>query len=262
MLDSGYIHRAAPPGSMRYFAQLYAPIDRRELLNALLVVETEIRGLTSHAAHEVAHTRLQWWRAEVDRLVNRNAQHPAMRVIQQARPDLDGSILHEVLVAADMDLARMTFNTLDELNAYLVRSGAALRLYSAPAFEELGKLGALIRRVETVRDLVMEARAGRVYWALDELQARRITVEDLRDGKLSSQMRQLLADEIARLLAEFDRVLESLAGRELRPLCVLGALHARLLRRIARTNCDVFTRRHDLGAFEKVWTAWRAARQS
>src|SRR3982751_3967640 len=108
MLDLDYIRRAAPSGSMRYFALLYSPADFRELLSALFVIEFEIRSSTN-AAHEVAHTRMQWWRGEIDRLINRDAQHPATLVLQSAIPHANFSLLHEVLTAADMDLARMTF---------------------------------------------------------------------------------------------------------------------------------------------------------
>ena len=87
MLDPDYINRAAPPGSMRYFALLYAPVEQRELLTALFVIDAEIRASATQVAHEVAHTRLQWWRAEVDRLINRNAQHPATQVVQAAHYD-------------------------------------------------------------------------------------------------------------------------------------------------------------------------------
>jgi phytoene synthase len=93
-LDTDYIQRAAPPGSMRYFALLYAQPKQRDLLTALFVVDAEIRASAVQVAHEVAHARLQWWRAEIDRLVNRNAQHPATQLLQTAQPKADFSALH------------------------------------------------------------------------------------------------------------------------------------------------------------------------
>jgi len=67
--------RGAPPGSLRYFAVLFAPAAVRPQLEALYSFEAEIRD-TVAAAHEVAHTRLQWWRGEIDRLA---AGHPGIR---------------------------------------------------------------------------------------------------------------------------------------------------------------------------------------
>ena len=54
---------------MRYFALLYTPAEHRDALSALFVIDTELRDSAASASHDVAHTRLQWWRAEIDRLV-------------------------------------------------------------------------------------------------------------------------------------------------------------------------------------------------
>jgi phytoene synthase len=255
-LDPDYINRAAPPGSLRYFALLYTPVDQRDLLTSLFVIETEIRA-SIHAAHEVAHTRLQWWRGEIDRLVNRNAQHPATKVLQSSLPNADFAILHELIVAADMDMARMTYNNAAELNAYLERSGGVvLQIAAQRDDQDVRKAGALIRRVETLRDLSLDARAGRIYWPLDELDARKIELDQLRGERSSDAVRALIAAEVARLHSEFGAL-----NTTLRPVRVLTELHAKLLRRIERANHDVFTQRHELGPLEKVWTAWRAARR-
>ena len=239
---------------MRYFALLYTPAAQRELMTAMLVVEAEIRA-SIQATHEVAHTRLQWWRAEIDRLVNRSAQHPATQVLQTALPHADFSLMHEFLVAADMDVARMTYSNSVELGHYLARSGGTLlRLVATEA--EASSVGALIRRTETIRDLATDARDGRIYWPLDALDSANVTVEHLQSGKPSDAMLGLIANECARLSSAFAALSAP------RPLMVLARLHARLIERIVRANYDVFARRHELGPFDKAWTAWLAARRS
>ncbi len=70
---------------MRYFSLLYAPEDKRDIVLALYAIETEIRESAKSASHDVAHTRLTWWRAETDRLINGNPQHPATRILSRAR---------------------------------------------------------------------------------------------------------------------------------------------------------------------------------
>jgi phytoene synthase len=251
VLDADYINRAAPPGSMRYFALQYAEPTQRDALTALFVIDNEIRA-SVHAAHEVAHTRLQWWRAELDRLTNRNAQHPAAKVLQTTLPDADFSSLHELLVAADMDLARMTYNTADELAAYLVRSSAALH-FATDA--NASALATVIRRVETIRDLAIDTRAGCVYWPLDELDAAGVALDALRTNRMTDAIRALLANEVQRLEAQFETLQTST-----RPLAVVAQLHRKLLRQIAKSDYDVFAQRHELRPLQKVWTAWRAAR--
>jgi phytoene synthase len=119
-LDGGVLNRTAPPGSLRYFALLYAPLERRDALAALFVIDSELRESARNANHDVAHTRLQWWRAEIDRLANGNSQHPATRLLQAQQNSNRAALakLHELVAAADMDLARMTYNNAQELRAY------------------------------------------------------------------------------------------------------------------------------------------------
>jgi 15-cis-phytoene synthase len=242
---------------MRYFALLYAPREQRELLTALFVVDAEIRASATQVAHEVAHTRLQWWRAEIDRLINRNAQHPAMQVVQAALPEADFSSLHELLVSADMDVARMTYDNAKELSAYLERSGGTIFELLVGSREYARYAGAFIRRVETLRDLVVDSRAGRVYWALDDLERHQVPIESLSTGTPPASFNELIATEIANLRTQF-------AGLQptSRPIHVLSALHNKLLSTIERAKYNVFAQRHELGPIEKSWTAWRAARRS
>lgn len=257
-LAAEFLQRAAPPGSMRYFALLYATPVERDLLSTLFVIDSEIRA-SIDAAHEVAHTRLQWWRTEIDRLINRNAQHPATQALQAALPDADFSALHELLVAADMDVACMTYQTKTELDAYLIRSGSILEFATASnqeARKHARQLGALIRRVETLRDLSIEAKSGRVYLPFDDLDARKITLENLRVKQPPKDLVDLVATEVQRVSQELN-ALTAIS----RPLVVLGELHARLLAQITATSHDVFSQRHELGPLQKVWTAWRAARR-
>lgn len=256
MLDAELINRAAPVGSMRYFALLYASPEERLALEALLAFDAEIRA-SLEAAHEVAHARLQWWRNEIDQLIKRQAQHPATRALQHSLPQTDFSVLHERLVAADLDLACMTYHTTDELAAYFERSGGALFAPLAPQDATLRRAGAFIRRVETLRDVASDVRAGRVYWSLEELKARGIDIGDLSNPHAPDAVRRLIASEIVRLQTEYATL-----HTPSRSLNVLMALHQRLLHRIARANFDVFIQRHELKPFEKVWTAWRAARNS
>jgi phytoene synthase len=241
---------------MRYFALLYTPPEQRELLTALFVIESEVRSSATQVAHEVAHTRLQWWRAEIDRLINRSAQHPATQVVQAALPKADFSILHELLVSADMDVARMTYDNAKELSAYLERSGGTILEALTGNREYAGRAGTFIRRVETLRDLAVDSRAGRVYWALDDLERHQVSVESLSTGTPPPSFNELIAAEIANLRTQF-------AGLHptSRPIHVLSALHYKLLNTMERAKYDVFAQRHELGPFEKSWTAWRAARK-
>lgn len=271
-LDDSLVNRAAPPGSMRYFSLLYAPEDLREQVCALYVIDAEIRESAQSVNHDVAHTRLQWWRGEIDRLINGNPQHPATRLLHEAHAVESASYskLHELLAAADMDLARMTYSNMRELRAYCSRSGGAIQelmaaqlLAPAPLDEAnratANRIGIGVRQSEILRDLRQDTRDGRVYLPQDQLTAHSVTLEDLRSREVAPRLRTALREFQDAVQKELQSALAAVSA-PLRPLAVLGALHRRLLKRIAAQDFDVATSRIDLGPIEKPWIAWRAAR--
>ena len=270
-LDDSLVNRAAPPGSMRYFSLLYAPENKREQLLALYVIDAEIRESAQSANHDVAHTRLQWWRAEIDRLVNGSPQHPAMRVLNDSLGERTSfAKLHETIVAADMDLARMTYSNMGELRAYSSRSGGAIQELAAaqlvaplPLDEAVrataNRIGIGVRQSEMLRDLRQDAYGGRVYLPQERLTRHNVTLEDMRGREVGPHLKAALREFKDAVHEELRSALAS-APALLRPLAVLGALHRRLLDRIAAQDFDVATSRIDLGPIEKPWVAWRTAR--
>jgi phytoene synthase len=274
-LDNELVNRTAPPGSMRYFALLYSPEASREVVQALYAIETEIRESAKSASHDVAHTRLTWWRAETDRLINANPQHPATRVLLEHTSG-DRSVfnkLHEVLAAADMDLARMTFSNQQELRAYCSRSGGAIQeliatlLVAPAALDETtraaaNKLGVGIRMTEIIRDLRQDAYDGNVYLPLDLLDQHELKTDHLRAREVDPKLKDALRSIRERAIIELELPPRGAQSGHLRPVYVLAGLHRKLLDHIAARNYDVATQRIELGPLQKPWTAWRAARRA
>lgn len=271
-LDDSLVNRAAPPGSMRYFSLLYAPDHRREQVCALYVIDAEIRESAQSVNHDVAHTRLQWWRGEIDRLINGNPQHPATRLLHEAHAVESASYskLHELLAAADMDLARMTYSNLRELRAYSSRSGGAIQelmaaqlLAPSPLDEAnrstANRIGIGVRHSEILRDVRQDARDGRIYLPQDQLTAHNVTLEDLRGREVAPRLKAALGEFRNAVQEDLQSALAAVSA-PLRPLAVLGALHRRLLKRIAARDFAVATSRIELGPIEKPWIAWRTAR--
>ena len=241
---------------------------------ALYVIDAEIRESAQSANHDVAHTRLQWWRAEIDRLINGNPQHPATRLLHEARA-VDRVVFTsctKLLAAADMDLARMTYSNMRELRAYCSRSGGAIQelmaaqlLAPAPLDEAnratANRIGIGVRQSEILRDLRQDACDGRIYLPQDQLTAHNVTLEDLRGREVAPRLKAALREFRDAVQEELQSALAAVSA-PLRPLAVLAALHRRLLDRIAARDFEVATSRIELGPIEKPWIAWRTARNT
>ena len=270
-LDETLINDAAPAGSLRYFSLLYTPAEVRTQLAALYLIDSEIRASARSANHDVAHTRLRWWREEIARLRSSTPQHPATRALAALADGMDFKALFDLLTAAEQDLASVSYEEEREVEAYLRRSGGSTAELAAnillPALNDKARetartLGMAIRRTETLRDLRQDAHDGRIYFALPTLENANVDVNELNRPTLSEPLRRLVLNQAQRVRSDLDRSIgsfESSDRNRLRPLLVLASLHARLLEHLERDPDDIPKRHMDLAPFEKVWTAWRAA---
>ncbi len=116
---------------MRYFVWLYSPPDQQRVVQSLLGLEREIAG-TQRAVteHQVVHVRLEWWRAECERLAAGNPIHPLTRALAEEARKLNlptvPAALSGFVDVATWDLAGATFETQREVTAYCDRWSAAM----------------------------------------------------------------------------------------------------------------------------------------
>lgn len=266
--------RGVPPGSLRHYAVTYSHADTRDALAALYAFEAEIDDTVRTASHEVAHTRLQWWRGEIDALLAGQPRHPVTRALLslpgQSHDDLP--LLHEALVAADIDLARLVLQDARELEAYCFGAAGSLQTLAAVACSQTRpasarerefarRLGSCVRRTERLRDLRGHLAAGRLPIPLDTLAAAGVDPGSVRPDDASPALLALLdrlRRDVAQELRDLPQLLQPAERRAQRHGLVLAALHRKLAeaidhrREIARTRADV-------PAWTKLWTAWRTA---
>jgi 15-cis-phytoene synthase len=273
-LNDDPLKRGTPPGSLRDFAVTYAPPQAQPVLNALYAFEAEIDDTVRTSSHEVAHTRMQWWRGEIDRLLGGTAQHPVTRALAPLRESAgkDLALLHEALVAADIELARLTFGSSSELEAYCFRASGSLQTLAAiacaaskdisdPEREFARRLGSAVKRTELLRDLRQHATAGRLPLALDELDAAGADPRDLLAAPLSPALARLLEAQRLALrdeLQQLPALLNAAQRRTQRHGLVLAALYAQLLQRIDHRR-ELARTRAEVAPWTKLWTAWRTA---
>jgi phytoene synthase len=269
------LQRALPPGSLRQLAVLFADADARPALGGLYALEAELRRVVAAESHEAAHARLQWWRAELERLAAGRPTHPlavAMLPLHE-RGFSEWPLLHELIVAADLDLVRFTYHDWAQLEAYCFRSAGALQTAIAAALsparalssEERDfarRLGAGVRQAEMLRDLAADTRRGRIYAPLDALARDGIDPLRLGGDGAGSAGRRFLEAWRWRVRAELLALPAVLGAAQLhstqRHGLVLAALHVRLLERLDPSR-PAAPRRLDVEPVGRLWTAWRTA---
>ncbi len=261
-----------PPGSLRWYAVLFSGAPDRSLVEALYAFDAELKRIVDSQSHEAAHARLQWWRGELDRLAAGRPSHPLGQALLPLRDcrGADPALLHERLVGADLDLARLTYLTWQELEAYLYRSAGALqtliaatlagdRELTATERDFARRLGSAVRQAELLHDLERDLARGRLYAPLQALEAAGIDPPALSQHPERLTGSDFARDWRGRVQAELDALSLVLTDPEQRSAqrhgLVLAALHARRLER----DAAAFNGRADLAPLACLWTAWRAA---
>ncbi len=264
------------PGSLRHFAVLFSGSPDKPLIEAVYAFEAEMRRIVAGASHEAAHARLQWWRGEIDRLAAGRPSHPVASALQplRGRRDVDLTLLHEMLVAADLDLARMTYSTWQELDAYLFRSAGIVQTLIAallagerglaPAEREFARrLGTALRQSEVLFDLDRDLARGRLYAPTAALEAAGIDPESFVRDRRTATASTFIGGWQERVRRELGSLPATLAEPGLRGAqrhgLVLAALHARWLEARSAASAPAGGPRPELGAFTRLWTAWRTA---
>lgn len=267
--------RGLPPGSPRHLAVLFSEAGTRLLLGALYAFEAEMRRIVAGDSHEAAHARLQWWRDELERLFDGRPRHPIAVALHPLpnRAGADLTLLRELLVAADLDLARFTYHSWQELEAYCFRSSGALQVLIATVVADgrtlteqerrfAGQLGAGIRQVEILRDLKADFERGRLYAPLDELATARVDPALLARSPTEGAAAEFLAGWRRRVRDALRSLPALLDAPDLRRAqrhgLVLASMHVRLIEHMDGPDA-LAPRRFDLEPLGRLWTAWRTA---
>lgn len=258
----------------RALAWLYAPQEQRPLFAALCALEGEVgASLRPGLDHQVAHLRLEWWRAECARTAAGTPSHPLTRAVAECLAGRDAAPLAGLtglVDAAVWDLAGATFETRRELSAYCGRWAEAiivpLAQFAAPGVDRAAgrALGALLRESELLAHLAREARAGRLRLPLDELAAARVDPARLAEppwppglAALLSERHRALRGQLAAAVAALPRA----AQPALRALLVWAALAGAASHRTVRRLPGGLPGSDDHGVLDG-WRAWRAARRA
>ncbi len=119
-------------------------------------------------------------------------------------------------------------------------------------------LGLALQLTNIIRDVGEDARRGRIYLPQDELARFEVTETDILQARDSANFQRLMAFQIERAQATYDRALAQLPSvdrKAQRAGLVMAAIYRTLLKEIARDGCQVLQQRTSLTPLRKVWLA-------
>ena len=263
--------KTAQSGSSFYYSFLFLTPERRRAITALYAFCREVDDTVDDCTDEsVARIKLEWWRKEIAGMYEGRQSHPVTQALQPhlAVYDLKQEHLQAIIDGMEMDLNQTRYLDYAALTRYCWHVASVVGILSASIFgatkpetlQYAEKLGHAFQLTNIIRDVGEDARKGRIYLPVNELQQFGVTAADLLNARHSEKFEQLMAFQVARAQQAYDDAFALLPRqdrRAQRPGLMMAAIYRTLLDEVQADGYHVLTQRISLTPIRKLWLAWK-----
>jgi len=263
--------KAAASGSSFYYAFLFLSPPRRAAITAFYAFCREVDDVADDVSDPgVAATKLAWWRSEVASTFAGHPSHPAMQALlpHVEAYGIEPSHLLAVIEGCQMDLDQTRYLDFAGLARYCdlvagVVGEVAANIFGrtlATTVDYAHRLGLAMQLTNIVRDVGDDARRGRIYLPIDELQHFDVKAAEILERRYSDRFTALMRfqaerahriyDEAFALLGDADRAAQ-------KPGVMMANIYRTLLREIEADGFTVLHQRISLTPIRKLWIAMR-----
>ncbi|MFC0251855.1 presqualene diphosphate synthase HpnD [Massilia consociata] len=258
-------------GSSFYYSFLFLPPERRRAITALYAFCREVDDTVDETSDtSVARIKLAWWRTEVSTMYKGTPTHPVTQALQPhiAPCKLEEQHLQAIIDGMEMDLDQSRYLDYAGLQKYCWRVAGVVGILSASIFGYTNpqtlayaeKLGLAFQLTNIIRDVGDDARKGRIYLPVNELQQFNVTASDILNFRHSEKFEALMQFQTDRAQKTYDEALALLPKedrRAQRPGLMMAAIYRTLLDEIERDRFHVLNQRISLTPLRKLWLAWK-----
>jgi phytoene synthase len=263
--------KAVQSGSSFYYSFLFLPQERRRAITALYAYCREVDDAVDETSDEnVARSKLAWWRKELAAMLAGHPTHPVTRALQPHLETyhLKGEHLAAIIDGMEMDLTQTRYLDYPGLKRYCWHVAGVVGILSASIFgasrpetlQYAERLGLAFQLTNIIRDVGEDARRGRIYLPINELQQFGVTAADILNARHSDNFEKLMTFQAARAQQTYDEAFALLPRedrRAQRPGLMMAAIYRTLLNEIERDHFHVLEQKISLTPLRKLWIAWK-----
>ena len=258
-------------GSSFYYSFLFLPPERRRAITALYAFCREVDDTVDECTDQsIARIKLAWWRNEVATMYAGKPSHPVMQALQPhlATYNLQEQHMQAIIDGMEMDLDQTRYLDYPAMQRYCWHVASVVGILSASIFGVTNpqtlayaeKLGLAFQLTNIIRDVGEDARKGRIYLPVNELQQFGVTAADLLNARHSEKFEALMRFQVERAKKVYDEAFALLPKedrRAQRPGLMMAAIYRTVLDEIERDRYQVLNQRISLTPLRKLWLAWK-----
>ena len=267
--------KAASSGSSFYYAFLFLPPPRRAAITAFYAFCREVDDVVDEVSDPtVAASKLQWWRTEVAQAYAGRPSHPVMQALIPLAPDygITADHLLAVIEGCQTDLEQTRFLDYPALKRYCHLVAGIVGEVAASIFGRTEdatvhyahKLGLAMQLTNIIRDVGDDARRGRIYLPISELQQFDVKAHELLKREApwgySERFQALMRFQAERAHATYEEAMALLPDADRaaqKPGLMMANIYRTLLREIEQQGFQVLHQRTSLTPLRKLWIATR-----
>lgn len=254
-----------------YYSFSVLPKHKREAIKTVYAFCRFTDDIVDDGADEVRKVEmLRKWRRELARAIRGESDYPILNQLSSTAHRFNIPIEHfyELIRGVEMDLTKNRYETFDDLReyCYLVASTVGLMCRQIFGYKNEStsdyaiNLGIALQLTNIIRDVQDDAKKGRIYIPLEDMRRFGYTEDDLLHGRYTEEFINLMRFECDRAREYFDLAHDALKDEDKHHFFaarIMWSIYAHLLRRIERSNYNVFERRISLPRFLKLLITFR-----
>ena len=267
--------KTAKSGSSFYYAFLFLPPPRRAAITAFYAFCREVDDVVDEVSDpSVAAAKLAWWRREVTSAYAGQPSHPVMQALLPLAADygIQEAHLQAVIEGCQTDLDQTRFLDYPGLQRYCHLVAGVVGEVAANIFGRTAeatttyahRLGLAMQLTNIIRDVGDDARRGRIYLPVNELQRFDVKAHELLKRETpwgySERFTALMKFQAERAHAAYDDALAQLPAADRaaqKPGLMMANIYRTLLREIEAQGFQVLHQRTSLTPLRKLWIATR-----
>ena len=211
MLALDYCHQKAAESHSSFLSGFrFLSVEKRNAITVLYAFCRELDDVVDGCTDpNVAQITLNWWRSDLEKVFNNEMpEHPVHQALKDIRAsfDLPKNEFEALIDGMQMDLEQARYGSFDELKLYCHRVAgvvgcliARILGFSNPrTLEYADKMGLALQLTNIIRDVGEDARQGRIYLPIEEMQKFDVPANVIMQCKPTDNFARLMQFQVDR----------------------------------------------------------------